>query len=121
MALAPTLQQVDDRKKDEREGASPDPNDESFGLEPAWLLREGVSAEPYNLDALFIWTLLYGLLNQAGHGVPEEDTELGRICRTLCDDLNAVDLWLLPLTAGITGGGSGQARRPGAPAKATVS
>jgi hypothetical protein len=85
------------------EGARPGPGDEPFGAEPVWLLREGVSAEPYNLDTLFLWTLLFGLLNQAGHGVLDEDTDLGRICRTLCEDLNAVDPWLLPLTGGIAG------------------
>jgi hypothetical protein len=95
------------RKKDEREGAHPEPVDEAFGHEPVWLLREGASAEPYNLLALFIWTLLSGLLSQAGHGSLEEDTEIGRICRTLCHDLDAVDPWFLPLKGGIAGGGAG--------------
>ena len=93
------------REEEEGEGAPPEPADEPFGAEPVWLLREGVSAQPYNLDTLFIWTLLFGLLNQAGHGVLDEDTEPGRICRTLCEDLNTVDPWLLPLTGGIAGGG----------------
>jgi hypothetical protein len=88
----------------EREGAAAEGEDDPFGSEPIWLLREGVSAQPSNLDTLFIWTLLYGLLNQGGHGVLEEDTELGGICRTLCDDLGAVNPWLLPLKEGITGG-----------------
>ena len=89
----------------EREGAHPESEDEPFGSEPIWLLREGVSAQPCNLDTLFVWTLLFGLLNQAGHDVLEEDTELGQICRTLREDWGAIDHWLLPLTGGILGEG----------------
>jgi hypothetical protein len=88
---------------DEREGAHPESEDEPFGSEPIWLLREGVSAQPFNLDTLFLWTLLFGLLNQAGHDVLEKDTELGQICRTLCVDWDATDPWLLPLKGGISG------------------
>jgi hypothetical protein len=84
-----------------REGAAPESEDEPFGSEPIWLLREGASARPYNLDTLFIWTLLFGLLNEEGPGVLEEDTELGRIGRTLCQDLDAIEPWFLPLTGGI--------------------
>jgi hypothetical protein len=92
-------------ERGEREGAPPESEEEPFGPEPVWLLREGVSAQPYNLDALFLWTLLYGLLNQAGHGVIDEGTELGELSRTLADDLGATDPWLLPLTGGTAGGG----------------
>jgi hypothetical protein len=87
----------------EREGADPESEDEPFGSEPIWLLREGASAQPYNLDALFIWTLLFGLLNCAGHGILDQDAELGRICRTLSEDLNARDPWLLSLKGEIAG------------------
>jgi hypothetical protein len=84
-----------------REETHPESEDEPFGSEPIWLLREGVSARPYNLDTLFIWTLLVGLLNDEGPGAPKEDTELDRICRTLSEDLDAIDPWFLPLTGGI--------------------
>jgi hypothetical protein len=87
----------------ERQGAPPEAEDEPFGSEPIWLLREGASAQPYNLDTLFLWTLLFGLLNQAGHGILEEDTDLSRLCRTLGADLDAIDPWLLPLAGGYTG------------------
>jgi hypothetical protein len=89
----------------EREGAPPESDDESFGSEPIWLLREDASPQPYNLDTLFIWTLLYGLLNQAGHGIFDRDTELGRIGRTLSEDLEAREPWLLVLKGGIGGEG----------------
>jgi hypothetical protein len=89
-------------ERTEAEGTRAESEDEPFAAEPVWLLREGVSAQPANLDTLFIWTLLYGLLEQAGHGVIEEDTELGEICRTLGEDLEAIDAWLLPLKDGIT-------------------
>jgi hypothetical protein len=85
----------------QREETHPESEDEPFGAEPVWLLREGVSARPYNLDTLFIWTLLFGLLNDEGPGALAEDTELGGICRTLCEDLDAIDPWFLPLTGGI--------------------
>jgi hypothetical protein len=86
----------------EPEEARPDSEEGPFGSEPIWLLREGVSAQPYNLDTLVIWTLLFGLLNQAGHDVLEEDSELGQICRTLSADLDAIDPWFLTLMGGVT-------------------
>jgi hypothetical protein len=82
-------------------GPRPELEDEPFGPEPIWLLREGVPAQPSNLDTLFIWTLLHGLIEQAGHAVMEEDTERGAICRTLAEDLEAIDPWLLPLEGGL--------------------
>jgi hypothetical protein len=85
----------------EREGAQPESGDEAFGSEPIWLLREDASPQPYNLDTLFIWTLLYGLLNKSGHGIFDRDTELGQICRTLSEDLEAREPWLLALKGGI--------------------
>jgi hypothetical protein len=95
----------------EREGALPEPADEPFGAEPLWLLREGVAPEPFNLDTLFLWTLLFGLFNQAGHGVVEAEEEVGEICRMLGEDLNAADPWLLPLKGGIAGQGRGADRK----------
>jgi hypothetical protein len=102
----------------QREGAHPESEDEPFGPEPVWLLREGVSAQPCNLDTLFIWTLLFGLLNQAGHGILEEDTELGQIGRTLCADWDAIAPWFLPLAGGIAAEGRQAQRSPGLTAKA---
>jgi hypothetical protein len=84
----------------EREGAVL-AEDDPFASEPIWLLREGVSAQPANLDTLFVWSLLFGLIEQAGHDVFDEDSDLGQICRTLADDLAAIDPWLLPLKGGI--------------------
>jgi hypothetical protein len=68
--------------------------DEPFGAEPVWLLREGVSARPYNLDTLFLWTLLLGLYTQVGHGV-DPATGIRGIYRRLSDDLEAAAPWLL--------------------------
>jgi hypothetical protein len=93
----------------ERAGTPPGSADEPFGAEPIWLLREGVAPQPFNLDALFIWTLLFGLLNQEGHGVVEAESEIGEICRMLRADLNEGDPWLLPLKGGSAGEGE-QAR-----------
>jgi hypothetical protein len=94
-----------------REGAHPEAEDEPFGSEPVWLLREGVSVQPYNLDTLFFWALLFGLLNHEGPNALEGDTDRGRLCRTLAEDLDAVDPWFLPLTGGIAGR---EARAPAA-------
>jgi hypothetical protein len=69
------------------------------------LLKEGISAQSYNLDTLFIWTLLFGLVNQAGDGPTEGDTELAHIRRTLWDDLGAIDPWLIPVKEGVAGEG----------------
>lgn len=96
-----------------REGTH-ESEDEPFGSEPIWLLRDGVSARPYNLDTLFLWTLLFGLMNEEGPGAPDEDSELGELCRTLCGDLDAINPWLLNLTGGLAGQGAATAQVQGA-------
>jgi hypothetical protein len=87
----------------ERAGAPAESADEPFGAEPIWLFREGAALQPFNLDTLFLWTLLFGLLNQAGHGVAEAESEIGEICRTLREDLDAGDPWFLPLKSATAG------------------
>jgi hypothetical protein len=81
-----------------RHGTDPESCEEVFGDEPIWLLKDGESAEPYNLDALFLWSLLMGLLNQ---GVADRNPELDTICRMLRDDLEAADPWLVPVKGGV--------------------
>jgi hypothetical protein len=83
-----------------REGSHPETHEEPFGSEPIWLLPEGSSPQPYNLDALFLWTLLVGLLTQAEHGAGEEPA-VDEVCRKLGDDMTTADPWLLPLKGGI--------------------
>ena len=85
----------------ERGGTPPDSADELFEPEPTWLLREGASLEPFNLDTLFLWTLLFGLVNQAGPGVAETEPQIDEICRTLRGDLNAGNPWFLPIKGGL--------------------
>jgi ribosomal protein S27E len=75
---------------------APGSADEPFGDEPIWLLKEGESPQPYNLDTLFLWSLLLGIMNQ---GTP--DPKLDKICRMLRDDLEAGDPWLVPLKGGV--------------------
>jgi hypothetical protein len=84
----------------EREGAPPESADEPFGAEPIWLLREGLAPHPFNLDALFLWTLLFGLLNQGEHAAALAESEVAEICGMLREDLSAGDPWLLPLKGG---------------------
>jgi hypothetical protein len=83
-----------------REGA-PDSADEPFGDEPIWLLREGATPQPYNLDTLFLWSVLLGLLNQLGPD-PTADPEADAVCRKLRDDLEAADPWLLQVKGGVS-------------------
>lgn len=80
----------------ERHGTSPESADEPFGAEPIWLLREGVAPQPYNLDTLFLWTLLFGLLNHEGHDF-ETEPQIEELCEMLRDDLEAGDPWVVPL------------------------
>jgi hypothetical protein len=80
---------------EERTGA-PGSADEPFGDEPIWLLKEGESPAPYNLEALLLWSLLMGLLNQSGN-----DPKADAICRMLRDDLEAGDPWLVPVKGGV--------------------
>jgi hypothetical protein len=84
----------DGRERHEAPGSLEEP----FGDEPIWLLREGESPQPYNLDALFLWSLLLGLLSQAG---PEPGEDFDMLCRKLRDDLEARDPWLVPLKGGV--------------------
>ena len=75
--------------------------EEPFGDEPIWLLREGESPAPYNLDTLFLWSLLLGLMNQAGPD-PKVEAHFDSICRMLRDDLEAGEPWIVPVKGGVT-------------------
>jgi hypothetical protein len=79
----------------ERHGA-PGSADEPFGDEPIWLLKEGESPQPANLDAVFLWSLLLGTLNQG-----EPRAALDTVCRMLRDDLEAAGPWLVPVKGGV--------------------
>ncbi len=87
-------------ESDRREGTPPESDDEPFGSEPVWLLRDGVSPRPYNLDTLFLWTLLMGLLTQeeAHH---EATGDLTGLTRRLGEDLEACDPWLIQIKGGV--------------------
>jgi hypothetical protein len=79
---------------------APGSRDEPFGDEPIWLLKEGETPHPYNLDTLFLWSVLLGLLNQTdpdSEVEPERDT----LCRMLRDDLESGDAWLVPIKGGV--------------------
>lgn len=81
----------------ERSGTTPEEADDPFGAEPIWLLREGATPRPYNLDTLVIWTLLFGLLEQDVRNAPENSSEIAEMCQMLRDDLLAESRWFLPL------------------------
>jgi hypothetical protein len=83
-----------------RAGLDADSADDPFADEPIWLLREGETPEPYNLDALFLWSLLIGSLSHAEPGADLEP-ELDAVCRMLRDDLEAGDPWLVPIKGGV--------------------
>jgi hypothetical protein len=78
---------------------APGSSDEPFGDEPIWLLKEGEAPQPHNLGALFLWSLLLGLMNQTADAEPNPKLEV--ICRALRDDLEAADPWLVPLKGGV--------------------
>jgi hypothetical protein len=82
-----------------RAGTDPEACDEPFGDEPIWLLKDGETPEPYNLDTLFLWSLLLGLLNQ---GAADRDPSLDTVGRMLRDDLEAGDPWLVPFKGGVS-------------------
>lgn len=77
-------------------GRTPASGDEPFGAEPVWLLPDGASPRPYNLDALFLWTVLLGLYVQSGRDA-EAAPEVRGVYRRLSSDLRAADPWLLPV------------------------
>jgi hypothetical protein len=79
---------------------APGSADEPFGDEPIWLLKEGESPTPYNLDTLFLWSVLLGLMNQVQPGAALPPA-IDRLCRMLRDDLEAADPWIVPLKGGV--------------------
>jgi hypothetical protein len=72
--------------------------DEAFDDEPIWLMREGELPEPFNLEALFLWSALHGLLNRAD---ADPKGKIDLVCRMLRDDLEAADPWLVPVKGGV--------------------
>jgi hypothetical protein len=81
----------------ERVGAAAGAEDDPFGAEPIWLLKEGSVPRPFNLDTLVIWTLLFGLLNQEGEKGLESGSEVAALGQMLRDDLLGADRWFVPL------------------------
>jgi hypothetical protein len=75
---------------EQREGTAAASIDEPFGNEPVWILRDGADAQPFNLDSLFLWTLLFGLKDPEACGEAVRQVGL-----KLEQDLNAADPWLL--------------------------
>ena len=71
--------------------------DDPFSSEPVWLLKEGATTKPYNLDTLVIWTLLFGLLNQETQSGQHAKTEIGDLCGMLRNDLLLEKRWFLPI------------------------
>ena len=78
---------------------APGSGEEPFGDEPIWLLKEGESPAPYNLDTLFLWSLLLGLLNKKG---ADKDSQLDTLSRMIRDDLEAGEPWLVPIKGGVS-------------------
>jgi hypothetical protein len=79
---------------------SPESEAELEDAEPVWLLREDATPEPFNVDGLFLWTLLAGVVHSAGPQILEAESDLGSVCRKLRGDLEAIDPWLVPIKAG---------------------
>jgi hypothetical protein len=73
---------------------------EPFGDEPIWLLKEGESPEPHNLDALFLWSMLLGLMNQVDSNA-EAQPQIDLLGRALRDDLEAANPWVVPIKGGV--------------------
>jgi hypothetical protein len=80
-----------------RAESSPDAVDEPFGTEPVWILREGVDPVPFNLDALFLWTLLFGLRGQEATRAIDLGRQSWRISDKVQDDLESANPWIHPL------------------------
>jgi hypothetical protein len=79
---------------------APEAEAELLGAEPVWLLREDATPEPFNVDGLFLWTLLAGAVHAAGPQVFEAESDLGAVCRKLRGDVEAIDPWLVPIKGG---------------------
>lgn len=80
-----------------RAGMPPDAEDEPFGTEFTWILRDGVDPAPFNLDSLFLWTLLYGLRGQENTGPFERDQQTRRLSDKLQGDLESANPWIVSL------------------------
>ena len=63
---------------------------------PVWVLKEGAYFEPYNIDALLIWSLYAGLLNKSfSNQFGPFDKQ--KLCDNLLNDLYALDGWFIPV------------------------
>jgi len=78
-------------------GGSPILPDDLFASEPVWVVREGVDPAPFNLDALFLWTLLYGMRGQEQAGTPEQNRQRQLVSDKLQSDLELASPWIVPL------------------------
>ena len=81
----------------EQEAAVPSVVEDPFGAEATWLLKEGTSPRPFNLDTLVVWTLLYGLLNQITPTSPDLGSTDRELCRMLREDLQTEGHWFQTL------------------------
>jgi hypothetical protein len=85
----------------ERVGLSAEAVDDPFGAEPIWLLKEGATPRPFNLDTLVIWTLLFALVNQTPGGSAGGTAGIAELREMLRQDLEAEDRWFVPLKGGL--------------------
>ena len=87
----------------EGDGGPAEPDDDPFGSEPVWLLKENAAPQPFNLDTLVVWTLLFGLRAQENPTMLEDRSDIGGLCRMLEDDLLGEDRWIVPLKGRLAG------------------
>jgi hypothetical protein len=71
--------------------------------EPEWILRPGLSPQPFNLTPLVWWTLLTGLIHKEVAAAEGEKPELYTVASSLRDDLRAMNGWWVPLVGCVRG------------------
>ena len=64
--------------------------EEPFGDEAGLVVEEGESPQPYNLDTLFLWSLLLGIMNQ---GRPTRNSTGSAACSATTSE--TADPWLV--------------------------
>lgn len=79
--------------------------------ESEWILKPGVTPEPFNVASLIVWSLLAGMLYQEVDVDEDGEAAMARICRMLHSDLETLNGWHVPIRGTVSASaGSGNSR-----------
>ena len=72
--------------------------------EEGFALRKDSAIEPFNVQALVLWSLLAGALpKEVDVGNGQDEPALARVCRMLSHDLKSINGWIVPVKGDLVG------------------